>query len=117
MGYDIYLSCPHCQTVCKMEESFEAGGTYDCHLSVTYNYAALYADVFPPYEDTGKGSIRWLYGKTGAATLEALKMAVEALGTEEAEDYWNPTPGNAGSMLARLLTFAEAHPEAEWSGD
>jgi hypothetical protein len=122
MSHNISLACPCCERTLTMPESFEDGGTYqwggttECHLNVTYNYGKLYADVFPD-EGLTNGRISWLYGKTGAETIEMLKNGVAILGTKRDDNYWNATAGNAGAALERLLSFAEAHPDGVWEGD
>ena len=115
MSYDIAL--------CKNEEpvtvarhadggTYALGGTTYAELNVTYNYGKHYYQ----HLDEEKG-LRWLYGKTGAETVERLELAVKALGTEQVADYWNPTPGNAGYALNILLGWAKQHPDAVWDGD
>ena len=122
MSHDIDLTCAHCGEVLHMPESFTDGGTYciggtdECSLNVTYNYANLYADVFPN-EGLTNGRISWLYGKTGGETIDVLQAGVDLLGVVRDDDYWQATAGNAGAALLRLLSFAEAHPEGVWQGD
>lgn len=122
MSHDIDLTCPCCSRPMEMRKKFTDGGTYvwggsdECSLNVTYNYAELYVDVFPD-EGLTNGRISWLYGKTGAETADVLRRGVELLGTERDDDYWQATAGNAGAALGRLLSFAEAHPEGVWEGD
>ncbi|MFA5387835.1 MAG: hypothetical protein WC322_05655, partial [Candidatus Paceibacterota bacterium] len=55
--------------------TFRVGGTDECELNVTYNYGGLYADVFPD-EGLTNGRISWLYGKTGAETIDTLQRGV-----------------------------------------
>ena len=123
MSYDIDLTCPCCKRPLTMPGSFVDGGTYciggtnDCHLNVTYNYSKFYARLFPATDEYPNGSIRWLYGRRGAETVEVLEAAVEKLGTERDDDYWEATAGNAGAALARLLSFAEQNPDGVWEGD
>lgn len=111
MSYDIYLNGADGEPL-MMDEAFTEGGTYalggtrDCELNVTYNYSSVYRLV--------DFSVRDLHGLTGAETSVFLRALVEKLGTSTYEDYWAPTPGNAGAALARLLSFAEAHPEGVW---
>jgi hypothetical protein len=96
-------------------ERFEEGGTRalggstEAELNITYNYSAQFQRVFP-----SKG-LSWLHGKTGEESLEALKLGVQMLGTEQFRpDYWAPTAGNAGHALAILLRWAEQYPHAVW---
>jgi hypothetical protein len=99
-------------------DRFEDGGTYRvggtdvAELNVTYNYV----HHFREHLDAELG-IRWLYGKTGAGTVERLEAAVAALGTDRDQDYWCATPGNAGAALARLLAWAKQYPEGVFDGD
>ena len=119
MSYDIYLNdkatgepllldSPHTIT----GGTYVLGGTAKCWLNITYNYYRLYALTI----DKERG-IRWLYGKTARETLPVLKQAVEDLGTDMEDDYWTPTPGNAGAALQGLIVFAEAFPDGVWDGD
>ncbi len=116
MSYDINLSYP--ESGRAQVETFAEGGTYvlggstDASLNVTYNYGSFYYE----YLDKELG-IRWLYGKQAKDTVERLQHAVEALGTERSDDYWEKTPGNAGYALSILLSWARLHPDASWSGD
>lgn len=123
MSYDIELTSGAPGEVLHMPDRFTDGGTYcvggtdECHLNVTYNYHDCFKRVFPATLERGYGHISWLYGKTGAETIDVLRSGVELLGTERGIDYWQATAGNAGAALARLLSFAEAHPEGVWEGD
>jgi len=47
--------------------------------------------------------------------VDDLRDAVGELGTEQAEDYWDDTPGNAGHALSILLSWAEENPSATFS--
>ena len=92
--------------------TFAIGGREEAAISVTYNYSPFYRK----HLDKEKG-LRWLYVKTGAATVERLEKAIEALGVETSDNYWEPTPGNAGHALSVLLRWAKEHPDAVWEGD
>jgi len=92
-------------------ETNETGMT-SAEINITWNYSKFFYE----HLDAERG-IRWLYGKTGRETVERLKKAVEVLGTETDEDYWKPTPGNAGHILNVLAGWAELHPDAVWDGD
>ncbi len=99
-------------------ESFQDGGTYvmdgsdEADLNITYNYGGHFREHLDKVE-----GIKWLDGKQAKDTVDALKAAVAALGTEGGEDYWAATPGNAGIALARLLSWAEQHPNGYWAVD
>ncbi len=122
MSHSIHLQDAKTHETLHMDESFEDGGTYvvggsdECSLNVTYNYGRHYVDVFPD-EGLTNGRISWLYGKTGAETTDVLRAGITLLGAQRDADYWAATPGNAGAALARLLSFAAAHPEGVWRGD
>uniref|UniRef100_A0A6M3LS76 Uncharacterized protein n=1 Tax=viral metagenome TaxID=1070528 RepID=A0A6M3LS76_9ZZZZ len=84
--------------------TYVLGGTTDASLNVTYNYGGLFR------AELHQDGIRWLDGKVASDVIGALEAAVAALGTERAQNYWEPTPGNAGRALARLLDWARANP-------
>jgi len=117
MSYDISLVAPGTHKPVTVNRQTEGGtivlgGTTDASLNVTYNYAPHFYEQI----DKDKG-IRWLYGKTGAETIDRLAAAVAVLGTKRDRDYWKNTPGNAGHALSVLLAWARAHPEGVWEGD
>ncbi len=87
-------------------------GMSEACISITWNYSKYFRDAI----DATQG-IRWLYGKTGAETVEQLEKAVQILGIERCDDYWRATPGNSGYILNILLGWAKLHPEAVWEGD
>jgi len=88
-------------------ESFEDGGTYaiggsaEARLNVTYNYS-------------GHFDFRSLHGRATTETIPEMETAVTKLGTHRHADYWQPTPGNAGAAVARLLAWARQHPGCRW---
>ena len=94
------------------------GGTYcltgsdSAEMNITYNYAWFYYKFL----DVDKG-IRWLYGRKAKDCIKRLEEAVEELGTDIYEDYWAPTPGNAGYALSILLGWARDNPDAVFEGD
>lgn len=96
-------------------ESFAEGGCYvvggstEASLNITYNYSRHYYK-----ELDGEQGLRWLDGRSGAETAAPLARAVLTLGTERDDDYWAATPGNAGAALARLLVWAQEHPDGIW---
>lgn len=97
--------------------SFQEGGTYlitdeplqDASLNITWNYSQYYYHLI----DTEKG-IKWLHEKQAKDTIRILEFAVDMLGTDQDEDYWKTTKGNAGYALAILLKWANMHEEAYW---
>jgi hypothetical protein len=88
-------------------ERHAEGGTYaiggvDCaEVNVTYNYARHF-------------DFRALNQKQAKETLPILEVAVHELGTERSDDYWEPTPGNAGAAVALLRDWARQRPDAVW---
>jgi hypothetical protein len=98
---------------CHLEGgTYVLGGTTEAELNITYNYSKYYYQCL----DEKKG-IRWLYGKTGAETIDRLQQAINILGTIRDNNYWLPTPGNAGRALQTLLLWAKQNPKAIWDGD
>jgi len=81
-------------------------------MDITWNYGHFYRELI----DAEQG-IRWLYGQKAEDTIFALWGAIAVLGTYRDEDYYAPTPGNAGYTLSILLFWAEQHPDAVWEGD
>lgn len=92
--------------------TFVLGGTDKASLNVTYNYSRFYYEAID--QDEG---IRWLYGRKASECIQRLREAIDALGTEQDEDYWAATAGNAGYALSILLKWAEQHPDAVFEGD
>jgi len=85
------------------------GGNNQADMSVTWNYSQYY------YEHIDKeNGFRWLNDKVAMDTIERLKTAINLLGTETSNDYWESTPGNAGNILKVLLGWARQHPKATW---
>ncbi len=84
--------------------TYAVGGVAKAELNVTWNYSEQYSRF--------GFSLKHLNGlKASEATIRLTAM-VAALGTETGDDYWEPTPGNAGKALAILLGWARANPEA-----
>jgi len=117
MGYDIYMKGKNKHTL--RVKPFSEGGTRrmdqpetEAWISVTYNYAHFYYETI----DAEKG-IRWIYGKTGKECVEKLKQAVSILGTLRDPDYWSPTAGNAGCIIALLISWCEQKPDGVFCGD
>lgn len=91
-------------------ERHREGGTYakcgtdEGALNVTYNYSNTYSLM--------GFSLRDLDGKVAKDVISQLETLVELLGTKRYDDYWAPTPGNAGHALGILLKWAKANPDA-----
>lgn len=84
-----------------------ASGTAVAELNVTYNYSKHYYNTI----DADDG-LRWLDGTTAEDAIPVLEQAVARLGTNQSEDYWEATEGNAGHALSILLDWARQHPTA-----
>ena len=98
MSYDISLKDPVTKETLRVDEphfmtggTYQVGGTHELWLNITYNYGQFYRqnDVF------GQEGIRTIYGMTGAESIPVLEKAAAALGNDVADDYWEPTEGNA----------------------
>lgn len=118
MSYDIELRDPVTKETLQLDAphhmrggTYAVGGTTDAHLNVTYNYGKHYYRVF------GEGGIRSIYGKTGAESIAVLENAISQLGDDVANDYWEPTEGNAKRALVQLLALAKMRPDGVWDGD
>jgi hypothetical protein len=111
MSYWVYLSGENGAAVEVERHSeggtFAVGGNDKAELNVTYNYAKCYglADF----------SLRDLNGMKGKDAIALLERVATFLGTERYDDYWAPTPGNAGFALSILLGWARQHPDAVFS--
>lgn len=99
--------------------TYALGGTKKAELNVTYNYSSHFYRVMPPLlrPDGQKiGGIRCICGLTGAESIPVLKAAAEQLGTDEDQDYWKPTEGNARAALLDMITLAAMAPDGVWGG-
>lgn len=112
MSYDIYLRDPVTHDTLQIETphqirggTYAVGGTQEAWLNITWNYAKHYYRVF------GEKGIRTIYGMTGAESIPVLKEAISKLGDDVAEDYWEPTEGNAKRALHGLLALAQMRPD------
>ena len=118
MSYDISLRDPVTKRTILFDSLHDMkGGTYavfgtrEAWLNVTYNYAKHYYHVF------GEKGIRTIYEMTGAESIPVLKAAIEKLGDDVSDDYWEPTEGNAKRALTQLLALAQMRPDGVWDGD
>lgn len=85
------------------------GGSGNAEINITYNYSDHIRDT------TGWDDSLWtIDGMKAKETIDDLEKAVEELGTEQHDNYWNATPGNAGHALSVLLKWAKEHPNAVW---
>lgn len=110
MSWWVYLVKPegHVARVPTHAEggTFPGGGIPKAELNVTYNYSSQFKEAL--HED----SLWWLDGKQASEVVADLKDAVDELGTDQHDDYWKDTPGNAGHALSTLAEWAEHHPDA-----
>lgn len=118
MSYDLYLVDPVTKETLQLDAPHQMaggtlalGGTTECWINVTYNYGSHYYKAF------GEKGVRTIYGMTGAQSIPVLKEAVDQLGDDVNENYWESTEGNAKRALLQLLAFAELRPDGVWTGD
>lgn len=118
MSYDISLHDPVTKQTIMLDAphdmrggTYAVGGTQEAWLNITYNYAQHY------YHSFGEMGIRTIYGMTGAESIPVLKAAIEKLGDDVVDDYWEPTEGNAKHALTQLLALAQMRPDGIWGGD
>lgn len=118
MSYDISLRHPVTKEVLALDTphqikggTYAVGGTQEAWLNITYNYAEHFYNVL------GEKGIRTIYGMTGAESIPVIKAAMEKLGDDVDDDYWEPTEGNAKAALAGLLALAQMRPDGVWDGD
>jgi hypothetical protein len=83
------------------------GSSSEAAMSVTYNYADIYALV--DFDLWG------FDGMSAKDSIPILDKLVEKFGTKQYKDYWAATPGNAGAALSVMLEWAKKYPEAVWS--
>ena len=113
MGYWIYLFDDDGKPV-QIERhqeggTFVVGGTNDASMSLTFNYCGFYYEHLDP-----EIGIKWIHGQKAKDTIQRLQKAVDRLGDNPSDNYWDSTQGNAGHALAVLLSWATQHPEATW---
>lgn len=81
------------------------GGSTEPELNITYNYAEVYSLFdFNIHDD--------LDGKRAGDCIEQMEKIVAKCGTRKFENYWAPTPGNAGFALNILLGWAKQYPDS-----
>ena len=117
MSWWIYLKALDGKTL--MVEPFQGGGTYILYdeppeeVKAEFNITFNYSKWFRQYLDHKEG-LEWLYGKKAIDTIPRLMSAIEWLGTNQSDDYWEATSGNAGFALQTLLRIAEQQPKGIW---
>jgi hypothetical protein len=119
MSYDIELVDPVTKSVLQLDlphhmrgGTYAVGGTTDASLNITFNYSKHFYAVV----DSENG-IRGLYGKSGAESIPMLNAAIDKLGDDVSQDYWEPTEGNAKRALKQLKALAQMRPDGVWTGD
>lgn len=114
MSYWVYLSDKLDGEPLPVEHIEGEGGTYalegtdKAEINITYNYSEAFHAVDPEYPCLKDK----LHGQRAADVTPWLEFMVGRLGTRQyKEDYWAPTPGNAGHALNILLGWARQHPD------
>lgn len=117
MSYDLSLCNPVTKEILLLDTPHEmrggtyaVGGTVDCSLNITYNYSRHYYRVFD-----GDGGIHIIDRMTGADSIPVLQRAIDQLGDEIDDDYWQPSEGNAKAPLFQLIALAKMRPDGVWS--
>lgn len=117
MSYDIKLQDAVTGEVLDLDSvhhmrggTYEIGGTTKAELNITYNYGKHYRVL-------GEQGVREIYGTTGAESIPMLKNAIDVLGDDVHDNYWEPTEGNAKRALVQLLALAQMRPDGVWAGD
>ena len=118
MSYDINLCDPVTHDVLELDGSHDmrggnycVGGTTECWLNITYNYASTFRRVL------GEKGIRTIYGMTGAESIPVLEAAASRLADDASGNYWDATDGNAKRALLQLVALAKLRPDGVWDGD
>lgn len=118
MSYDIDLIDPITRETLHLDQphhmrggTYCVGGTTECSVNITWNYAEFYYRVF------GKQGIRSIYGKTGAESIPILESAAAQLGDDATDRHWDATEGNAKRSLMQLIALAKMRPDGVWDGD
>lgn len=83
--------------------TYAVGGSHVAEVNVTYNYSPFYMALW-------KGGIKSFDGMPAHDVADAMRLAIMSLGTEEDDDYWTATPGNAGSALQTIVSVIEDCP-------
>ena len=107
MSYDLTLHNPDGSVVNLDHKhqlrggTYDAGGTTEATLNVTYNYANLLDLVWPVV------GIHVLEGLTALESVEVLTKGMLSIPWQPPdEDYWKSTQGNVRAMLSDLLVLA-----------
>ena len=103
MSYNIYVEDKQGNIVQLEEPHHFKGGTYavngtiNAHLNITYNYSQFYREIW-------ENGLRGLNELELVEAVKEIEEGLEYLGTtEQSDDYWESTKGNAGHALFQLL--------------
>lgn len=114
MSYDLTLVDPVTKEALHLDTphliaggTYALGGTTECWINVTYNYAPIIYKHIPE-------GIRGFADKTGAETIPLLKDAISKLGDDVDDDYWKCTEGNVKKALCGILAIAQLRPDGIW---
>lgn len=119
MSADYTLTDEFGHAIVLPERNMEQGGTYPlggtdfAEFNVTYNYSRIWAEAWP--DESYAGMLDSFEGKRAGDLIPTMEAVVEKLGTEQSDDYWEPTPGNAGYAMNVLLGWARQFPDGVWS--
>ena len=118
MSYDIELCDAVTGEILELDAPHQMkGGTYaiggcpTAEINITWNYGKHFYRLF------GDKGIRTIYGMTGAESIPLLTEAIDQLGDDVHEDYWEPTEGNTKQALLMVKALAQLRPDGVWSGD
>lgn len=121
MSWDVRFVDPVSKETVYLSESHHlaggtlaVGGTREAWLNITYNYGGLFR------KHLHTDGLAGLSGKTPDQMIPLLDKAIDVLGTYTSDNYWDPTPGNAGAALTALRQLARLvrldHPTAILEG-
>ena len=109
MGWVAYLLYGNVVPTVEVHEE----GPRECQMHDTARIGITrdYRDQFRAAFD-GLGFLEALDGKEAQEVIPLLKRGVDQLGDRPDKLYYASTPGNAGHVLALLLSWARLHPTA-----
>ena len=109
MGWVAYLLYGNVVPIVEVHEE----GPRECQMHDTARIGITrdYRDQFRAAFD-GLGFLEALDGKEAQEVIPLLKRGVDQLGDRPDKLYYASTPGNAGHVLALLLSWARLHPTA-----
>jgi len=80
----------------------------EAEVSITYNYSRVLRDIVPGFTDM----VEFFHERRAGDMIPTLAAIVDTCGTCRDADYWQPTPGNAGAIMATILGWCRLHPDA-----